>query len=57
MQAALNHAAEMLEVDAPRLNPERFSNERVRFLTIGEQERLLPAYAKHVRPIATALCF
>ena len=57
MQAALNHAAEMLEIDVPRLKPVRFSNERVRFLAIDEQERLLAAYTKHVRPIATALCF
>lgn len=57
LQAALNYGCAQLEVDAPKIPPIRFSNKRVRWLTIKQQEKLLAAYAEHVKPIALTLCF
>jgi integrase len=57
LQAALNYGCEKEEVVAPRIAPISFQNKRVRYLTIDEQERLLAAYAPHVRPIAIMLAF
>ena len=56
--AAMNYATEGEDFDAPRIKLGiRYNNERVRFLTIEEQDRLLSSYADHVQPIATTLCF
>lgn len=57
LQAILNHAADTSGFEAPKLTPIRFKNERIRYLSIDEQNRLLASYAPHVRPIATTLCF
>ena len=57
LQAALNYGCAQLEVGAPKIPPIRFSNKRIRWLTINEQEALLGAYAEHVKPIALTLCF
>lgn len=55
--AALNYACDQWEIDPPRIRRDRYDNERMRFLTKQEQEALLAAYAKHVRPIGLTLCF
>ncbi|MGB1202992.1 MAG: tyrosine-type recombinase/integrase [Alloalcanivorax venustensis] len=57
LQAALNYGCEREELVAPKIARVKFQNERVRYLTIEEQERLLAAYSPHARPIATMLCF
>jgi integrase len=51
LQAALNHSAEDMGYDAPRIKPIAFSNERLRWLTIPQADRLVASYAPHVRPI------
>jgi len=55
--AALNLLAKEHGFDAPKLPSMQVKNERVRFLTVEEQEKLLASYAKHVRPIALFLCY
>ena len=57
LQAALNHAAGEWNVDAPRIPRVRFKNDRIRFLSLDQRERLLQAYAPHVVPIMLTLCF
>jgi hypothetical protein len=37
---------------APKLPAIKFDNERVRYLSIEDQNNLLDAYIAHVRPIA-----
>lgn len=51
LQAALNHGAQDLGYDAPRIRPIPFSNQRLRWLTIPHADRLVAAYAPHVQPI------
>jgi len=51
LQAALNHGAADLGYDAPRIPTIKFSNERLRWLTLAQADRLVASYAKHVRPI------
>lgn len=58
LQAAINHASRLYEFEAPQiLRTYELGHKRNRFLSRDEQERLLRSYAKHVEPIATALCF
>jgi integrase len=58
LQAALNYAAEVERFEAPKLRrAERLPKKRIRFLSPAQQNRLLNSYARHVRPIAEALCF
>ena len=56
-QAALNMLGREHDFEAPRLPAIRFKNERARFLTTKEQDKLIAAYTKHVQPIALFLCF
>lgn len=51
LQASLNHGAEPLDYDAPRIARIRFFNERLRWLTIDHADRLVASYADHVQPI------
>ncbi len=58
LQAVVNHAAKVEKFVAPAIERTyKVHNKRVRWLSEAEQDRLLPAYARHVQPIATALCF
>ena len=57
LQAAVNHACRDWGIDPPRFPPIKFSNGRLRYLKVEERERLLGAYAPHVRPIALTFCF
>lgn len=57
LQAALNYACTEWQIDAPRLRKIKFKNERIKWLTIAQRERLLSAYAPHVQPIMLTLCF
>jgi integrase len=54
--AAINYLAAEEGFDAPKLpRGEKVSNKRTRYLTHEQAERLIAAYAPHVRPIATLL--
>ena len=54
--AALNYLARDEGFDPPRLpRGDRVSNKRVRFLSVEQADRLVQAYADHVRPIAITL--
>jgi integrase len=57
LQAALNVFHERLDLPAVKLKTIPFKNQRVRFLTSEEQDRLLASYAPHVQPIALVLCY
>jgi integrase len=57
LQAAINHAAREHGFGAPAIPHIKYSNQRVRFLTKEQQDRLLAAYPPHVQPIALMLCF
>jgi integrase len=58
LQAAINHAAELHDFEAPRVaRTYAVENKRIRFLSVDQQNRLLASYAKHVQPIAATLCF
>jgi len=56
-QAALNILGREHEFEAPRLPAIRVKNDRMRYLTIPERDKLIAGYTKHVRPIALFLCF
>ena len=54
--AALRYLASEQGFDAPRLpRGEKVSNKRVRYLTDEQADRLVAAYAAHVKPIAIIL--
>lgn len=57
LQAALNYAAADRGIDAPKLAKVRFKNEIIRWLSVAERDRLLAAYAPHVRPIMLTLAY
>src|SRR5262249_3286849 len=57
-QAVLNHAGQAWSIAVPKLPVIAGGDEeRVRWLTKAEQERLLAAYSRHSRPIALTLCY
>jgi len=56
-QAAANYAGREYAFTAPQIPRLSVDNQRVRFLTLPERDRLLAAYAPHVQPIALTLCF
>jgi integrase len=56
-QAAINKLAQEHDFTAPKLPAIKVENERLRFLSIPEQEKLLTSYADHVQPIALTLCY
>jgi integrase len=54
--AALNYLAREEGFDPPKLpRGDRVSNKRIRFLSVEQADRLIQAYAGHVRPIAVTL--
>ena len=54
--AALNYLAREEGFDAPKLpRGEKISNKRTRYLTSGQADRLIGAYAPHARPVAVLL--
>ncbi len=57
LQAALIYGCEKEEVVAPKIAPIKFKNERVRYLTFEEQERLLSIYSASAQRVAIMLCF
>jgi integrase len=55
-QAAINYLAREEGFDAPKLpRSERVGNKRLRYLSPQQADRLVQAYAEHVRPIAITL--
>ncbi|WP_255326251.1 site-specific integrase [Sphingobium sp. EM0848] len=56
-QAAINVHHELHDLPPFKIKAIPFDNERVRFLTKGDRDRLISAYAPHVRPIITMLAF
>ncbi len=57
LQAAANVYRSEHRLDPTRLKGIKFKNQRVRFLSLTERDRLIAAYASHVQPIATMLAF
>lgn len=57
LQAAVNVHRSEHRLDPTRLKGIKFKNQRVRFLSLDERDRLIGAYAPHVQPIATMLAF
>lgn len=55
-QAALNLLGREHGFDVPKLPALTVKNERMKFLTADEEERLLASYVKHVQPIGLFLC-
>lgn len=56
-QAAINVYRELHDLPPLRIKAIPFNNERVRFLTKDDRDRLIAAYAPHVQPIITMLAF
>ena len=54
LQAALNHA---IPDGAPKIDKIKFSNERVRWLSRTDRDKLIGSYADHVQPIIKTLCY
>lgn len=57
LQAAINVYNARLGLAAVRIPSIPFQNERIRFLSLEDRDRLIGCYAPHVRPIATMLAF
>jgi len=57
LQAAVNVYRSDHRLEPIRLKGIKFKNQRVRFLSLTERDRLIGAYAPHVQPIATMLAF
>ena len=56
-QGAINVYRELHDLPPFRIKAIPFDNERVRFLTKEERDRLIASYAPHVQPIITMLAF
>ncbi len=56
-QAALNVHLELHGVAKIKIPTIPFDNERVRWLTLEDRDRLIDSYVPHVQPIATLLAF
>lgn len=56
-QAAMNHAAAQLDFEVPRLPRITFKNERARYLSPDQHDRLIAAYAPHVRAVILVLAY
>lgn len=56
-QAALNTHRESHDLSPIRIKAIPFDNERVRFLTKEDRDRLIASYAPHIQPIITMLAF
>ncbi len=57
LQAALNVHAERYDLPPVKLKAIPFDNQRIRFLSHADRDRLIASYAEHVRPIATMFAF
>lgn len=57
LQAAINVWQERHDLPPVKLKPIPFDNQRIRFLSHAERDRLIEAYVPHVRPIATMFAF
>jgi integrase len=58
LSAAVNYLAAEEGFDPPKLpRVEKADSKRIRFLTSAQADRLIEAYASHVRPIVTVLCW
>jgi len=57
LTAALNHGAQPLDYDPPKIKPIKFQNKRVRYLTEEHADKLIVAYPAHVQPIGLTLRF
>jgi hypothetical protein len=57
LQAAINVWQERHDLPPIKLKPIPFDNQRIRFLSHAERDRLIEAYVPHVRPIATMFAF
>ncbi|MGZ8284667.1 MAG: caspase family protein [Allosphingosinicella sp.] len=55
LQSAINVYNARLGLAAVRIPSIPFQNERIRFLSLKDRDRLIASYAPHVRPIATVL--
>ncbi|AEG50327.1 integrase family protein [Sphingobium chlorophenolicum L-1] len=56
-QAAVNSYRELHDLPPLRIKAIPFDNERVRFLTKEERDRLIASYAPHIQPVITMLAF
>lgn len=56
-QAAINAHRELHDAPPLRIKAIPFDNQRVRFLTREERDRLIACYAPHIQPIITLLAF
>lgn len=57
LQAAVNVHHRSHGLPAIKIEAIKFNNERVRFLSKDDRDRLIGSYASHVQPIATMLAF
>jgi integrase len=57
LQAAVNVYNERYDLPALRLKAIPFDNQRIRFLSHADRDRLIASYAMHVQPIATMFAF
>lgn len=57
LQSAINVYNARLGLASVRIPSIPFQNERIRFLSLKDRDRLIASYAPHARPIATVLAF
>lgn len=57
LQAAVNVYNARLGLAQVKIKSIPFQNERIRFLSLVDRDRLIGSYAEHVQPIATLLAF
>ena len=57
LQAAINVYNERHDLPPFKLKAIRFDNQRIRFLSHADRDRLIGSYSKHVQPIATMFAF
>ena len=57
LQAAINEHRNECELDPIKIKAIPFKNERIRWLTRAERDRLISSYASHAQPIIVMLAF
>lgn len=57
LQSAINVYNERYDLPAIKLKAIAFDNQRIRFLSLPDRDRLIASYAPHVQPIATMFAF
>ncbi len=57
LQAAVNVHRKMLNLEPIKLESIKFKNQRIRYLSLEERDRLIASYAPHARPIAVMLAY